>query len=128
MMAAQSNLAILERLELGKISPEQAIRKISKFHEKEYARINKLHRRFFSCVTIRIRPEGKFGMFFKIPIGLLNFALSLASLNPKLRHKLKEQGMSLREVHSLVRFLKFREAGFEIKVIAKDGTKVLVYN
>jgi len=128
MMAAQSNLEILENLELGKIKTEQAIRKISKIRENETSRINQLHKRFFSCVTIRVKPEGKFGLFFKIPIGLLNFALTLASLNPKLRHKLSEQGISLREVHSLIRFLKYREAGFEINVQAKDGTKIKVTN
>lgn len=127
-MAAHSCLDILDRLALGNISPEQAVRQIEMLKEKEKQQTQGLHKRFFSCVTIRVRPAGRLGVFFKVPVGLLNFCLFLVGLNPKIRQKFREQGISLREVHALVRFLKYREAGFDIRVEAKDGTKVLVYN
>ena len=127
-MITRSCLDILDCLSLGKISPERAVELIDKLKEKEKQQSRRLHKRFLSCVTIRVRPEGRFGLFFKVPIGLANFCLTLAGLSPKLRAKLREQGISLREIRSLVRFLKFRESGFDIRIEAKDGTKVQVYN
>lgn len=127
-MSAQNCLDILDRLANGQISPQRAVSLIEKLKDQEMKQNQNLHRRFFSCVSIRVRPEGKFGLYFKVPIGLANFILSLAWLSPKFRHKLKSQGISLREIQSLIRFLKYKESGFDIRVETSDGTKVVVNN
>lgn len=127
-MAAQSYLGILDRLALGQISPDRAVQLIERQKEQEKVKAQRLHRRFFSCVTIRVRPEGRFGLYFKVPIGLMNICLALAGLSPRLRRKIHKHGVSLREIHAMIRYLKYREAGFDIRVEAKDGTKVLVHN
>lgn len=127
-MSAQNCLDILDRLANGQISPQRAVSLIEKLKDQEMKQSQNLHRRFFSCVTIRVRPEDKFGLYLKIPIGLANLFLSLAWLSPKLRQKFKSQGISLREVQSLIRFLKYKESGFDIRVEANDGTKIVVNN
>lgn len=127
-MAAQTCIEILDRLDRGRISPERAVRLLEKAAEQQKAKANCLHRRIISCITVKVKPADHFGFCFKVPVSLANFCLSIAAANPKLRRKLKEQHISLREIRSFIRFLKFRETGFDIRVEAKDGSKVLVHN
>jgi hypothetical protein len=127
-MPARSILAVLTDLADGKISHERALRRILRIKEQEQRQREVLHRKFFSCLTIRIRRTNQRGLALKIPLGLANLVLSLVSLNPKLRARLRDEGIRWQDIHKLIRFLKYREAGFDIKIEANDGTKVLVHN
>jgi hypothetical protein len=127
-MKGESSLAILENLESGRISQERALIQIAGAKCRQFLTSQGLHRRFLGCLTVRIRRAGRLGLIFKIPLFLASFALTLASLNPNVHHQMRERGISLQEIHTLARYLKYKEAGFRIDFVDSKGTRVLVHN